>query len=66
MFSELRRYLYLFYNFIRMANLLVYSLLLLGIASLNLFFALKFLRDKKYAENYIKTSPKARVWKKIF
>ena len=39
-------------------------IILAGVA--NLYYALKFIRDPQFAENYIKKSPKAFIWKKLF
>ena len=49
-----------------MAQNIIYPILLIGIGAFNLFYATKFLRDPKFAKNYIETSPKAWLWRKIF
>jgi len=49
-----------------MAQDIIYPILMLGIGVLNLYLASKFLRDPKFAKNYIETSPKAWIWRKIF
>jgi hypothetical protein len=36
------------------------------IGCLNLYFASKFLVDPIFTDNYIKKSPKALIWRKIF
>ena len=49
-----------------MAETIFYSILLIGIGALNLFYATKFLRYPQFAKRYIETSPKAWLWRKIF
>ena len=41
-----------------------YSLLLTGIGVMNLYFAYKFLTDKKFVKKYLKESPKVIIWRK--
>ena len=45
-------------------TILVLMLLLVGVVNLRLVW--KFKTDKKFAQNYIKTSPKAYFWRKKF
>lgn len=33
---------------------------------IGLYTAIKFMKDPKFAKNYIETSPKAWLWRKIF
>lgn len=44
----------------------MYGLLFILVGAVNLYYATKFLRDQQFAEKYIKTNPKAFIWKKMF
>ena len=44
----------------------MYGPLFILVGAVNLYYAIKFLRDPQFAENYIKKSPKAFIWKKLF
>ncbi|MHA1691938.1 MAG: hypothetical protein ACTSU7_09920 [Candidatus Heimdallarchaeaceae archaeon] len=48
-----------------MEEMILFSLLLIIIGAINLFFASRFLYDKKWAVKYIQTSPKAFLWRKM-
>ncbi len=43
-----------------------YSLLILLAGVINFYYATKAIKDKKFLENYVKKSPKAFIWRKIF
>ncbi|MBT3298282.1 hypothetical protein HN385_05130 [archaeon] len=45
---------------------LMYSILLIGIGSFNIYYSSKFIRDSKYARKYVETMPKAWLIRKIF
>ncbi len=42
-----------------------YGILLLGVGVLDLYLSVRFIRDKQFAENYVKKSPKAWLWRKL-
>jgi hypothetical protein len=42
------------------------SLFMILAGGVDLYYATKFLRNKGFAEEYVKTSPKAAIWRKIF
>ena len=44
----------------------VYSILLIAVGGLNLFYAVKFLINPQFAKNCIELSPKAWILRKIF
>ncbi|MFH0927947.1 MAG: hypothetical protein V1821_00565, partial [bacterium] len=43
-----------------------YAIALLLVAALNLYYVIRFLVDRPFAENYTRKSPKAALWRKIF
>ncbi|MDO8644658.1 MAG: hypothetical protein Q7S00_06820 [bacterium] len=43
-----------------------WALLLIAIAGVNLYFCYKFRTDETFAINYVKTSPKAYIWRKLW
>jgi len=42
------------------------SLILILIGGINLYFAIRFLKNPKFGKDYIKNSPKAYLWRKLF
>ena len=42
------------------------AVLVIGAGIIGLYTAIKFMKDPKFAKNYIETSPKAWLWRKIF
>jgi hypothetical protein len=49
-----------------MSQDLIYPILFIVVGGVNLFYSIKFLKDPKFAEDYIKTSSKAWLWRKMF
>jgi len=45
---------------------IIYSIILFFVGIFGLFRAIKFLRNPKFAREYIEKSPKAKIWKKMF
>lgn len=44
----------------------MYGIVLILVGVVNLYYATKFLKDPKFAEDYIRKSHKAFIWRKIF
>jgi hypothetical protein len=44
----------------------MYGLVLILVGAVNLYYAIRFFKDPVFAENYIRKSPKAFLWKKLF
>ncbi|WP_292468707.1 hypothetical protein [Methanolobus sp.] len=49
-----------------MDEIILNTVLLIGVGALNLYYATKFLKDLEYAQKYAETSPKAFLWRKAF
>ncbi|WP_321429612.1 hypothetical protein [uncultured Methanolobus sp.] len=49
-----------------MDETIINSLLLIGVGTLDLYYATKFLKDPEYVQKYVETSSKAYLWKKAF
>ena len=45
---------------------IIYSLFLIGIGIISLFFSIKSLIDPAFAKKYVDTNPKAWLWRKLF
>jgi len=44
----------------------MYGILLILVGAVNIYYATKFLTDPSFASNYVKKSPKAYIWRKMF
>lgn len=42
------------------------ALILILIGCANIYLTRKLIKDQKFTENYVKTSPKAFIWRKMF
>jgi hypothetical protein len=49
-----------------MSESLIYSLLCFAAGIFSMVLCIRFYRDKKFAENYVKNSHKALIWRKLF
>ena len=45
---------------------MIYSLLLIAIGLISIYYSVRFLTNPKFAKNYIEKNPKALIWRKIF
>ena len=49
-----------------MVNFDIYALLILLVGIINFYYAIKAIKNKNFLENYVKKSPKAFIWRKMF